>query len=210
MILARWRAEHSARRLLSLALMLSALIGCGDSSRTGEFYAGLNDGKSGLARTVRANGWAFTMKYLSPEFLAYQASRNEGSVATDTGVRSYEGGIVFLLSMRPDPPAGGSDAPANVAERERKLDESLAGLNFDVAGMLTAEYGDTVVPAVLAAAEGPSGGGGRNLTLLFPRAAGRWRPHDTLRVALDDGILGSGTHVFEFLTDDLINAPTLH
>lgn len=193
-----------------LATILTVAVGCGDSSRTGEFYAGLNDGKSGLARTVRANGWVFTVKYLSPEFLAYQASRNEGAAAADTAVRSYEGGIVFLLSMRPDQPAGGSDASANVGERGRRLDESLTALNSDLAGMLTARYGDTVVPAVLAAAEGPAGGGGRNFTLLFPRIPGRWRPHDTLRVAFVDGILHSGSHAFEFLTDDLINAPTLH
>lgn len=203
---ARWPLPSA----IALATVLVVAIGCSDSSRTDEFYAGLNDGKSGLARTVRANGWAFTVKYLSPEFLAYQASRNEGAAAADTAVRSYEGGIVFLLSMRPDQSVGGSDASANVDERGRQLDESLTALNFDVAGMLTARYGDTVVPAVLAAAEGPAGGGGRNLTLLFPRIAGRWRPHDTLRVTFNDGILGSGSHVFEYLTDDLINAPTLH
>jgi hypothetical protein len=179
-------------------LVSLCIAGCsrGHTSDIAGYLKWLNDPGNGLTQARTINGLRLAVKYLPPDYRAYQELQGVGSAANRAEVeKRCAGSVAFLLSVSPDTsisPAGAPD-PRAVAMQGMMLDQ-------EVKERLIVRAGGRDYTPVLTALDNNAGMEGTiGITAIYvDETLGGLPDAPAYDVSLDDELLGTGITHFLF------------
>jgi hypothetical protein len=202
--------------LCLLALVVGA---CGRSGP--DDFAGyrqkIGDPDAGLVQSRQIGGMRLTVKYLPPEYLAYQELRSGGDHTEgtrDSLLRIYRGSMSFLLTIAADGDGehrSSQDVMMHGVANYQEFAERSLAMNFDMARYVTLNIDGRKIRPVLATMDSDYGmSSARNIVLVFSdgidgKAIER---ASNLDFIFSDEIFETGISHFPFSGDDIRNRPT--
>ena len=122
-----------------------------------DYLSWINDVENGLVKTKYVNGLKITLKYLSPDYLAYK-DRNSGSEYTpeaiDSLVNYYSKSITFMMNIKPDDrEKTGTDIMYREIKNYKEYAERTLAMNFDMENYVSLKTGHQEYKPVLSAME---------------------------------------------------------
>lgn len=202
--------------LLILPLLLF-LLSCSNSSVSTyeEYVAWLNDEDNGLVATKKSNGITIKVKYIPPDYLAYQELQGQSRVKKakiDSLVESYNKSLTFLMTIGVDGKLKEGDVMFQDVRDYESYKERLYAMNFDVEHLTTLKLGNKTYRPVLSGLENVYGlTESRNITLVFVPEEQKEKvfyASESLQFSFDDEIFNTGINHFTFSREDLDNVPS--
>jgi hypothetical protein len=181
-----------------------------------EYVKWLDDGANGLVKTRNSNGFTVTVKYLPPEYMAFQEVKGDtaaGAKVRDSLFAVYSANMAFLMTIGIDESKRSGDVMMQDIAGEREFAERSAAMNFGMEKLVTLTAGtDSHIP-VLSTMENVYGlRAQRSILLVFSRTDSGQKPlHEAKQYdfTYTDELFGSGIHHFVFSRKDIERIPRL-
>ncbi len=194
--------SQSSTSIYRTAFVLFLLLSVAGCTRTHtndqtEYLAWLNDLEHGLHQVRTINGLRIAVKYLPPEYRAYQELQGGGTSAErEAAKRRCESSMAFLLSVSRD-----SSQPVTEAVDPRMVMQQGIMLDAMVKDHMTLRADGSAYTPVLTALDNNAGMSETiNVMVLYVDDAGKGKlvGAEHYDVALDDALFGTGITHFIF------------
>ena len=206
----RMMRKHRTAISNLLLCALAALWGCGDHhvDSIEEYSAWLNDPAHHLVQSKVINGLQLTVKYLPPEYMAYQDIRNSTNSSAwyrDSIIALYRSNVHFLLSIGLDgEERRNADVMTSGVGSYPEFARRVLDMNFDMENHILLKTRGGECRPVLAVMENTYGiKGRRDIVVAFSPAAGDLKNTDEMDFVLYDEIFGTGISHFVFQKNNM-------
>ncbi|MDB5274749.1 MAG: hypothetical protein JWO58_3116 [Chitinophagaceae bacterium] len=183
------------------------------------YYTWLNDPDNGLVQEKRINGLVFSVKYMPPEFLAYQDLKNSGNYTQkqkDSVIASYSSTMTFLLSVNPDEKDSSNsirDVMYLGVENMEDYQQRSMMMNFEMNQYLELKTSDSSIysPVLVNMENTYSLSKGRSFTCVFSPLKNNeeFKNSKQFDFVWDDEIFDSGRNHFVFDPHNIFSSPSL-
>lgn len=205
-------------KLLYIGLFfLVVLISCGKKSITSneEYLSWMNDEANGLVMSKEVGGITIKVKYLPPNYLAYQDLSGQTIIKkqeSDSIIKSYDKSLTFLMTIGVDGEVKKGDVMYQGIKDYAAYKERLYTMNFDIENDITIKIGGKKYHPVLSNLENGYGlTSSRNITLVFVPEAKEEKSFYTseeIQFTYDDDLFDTGINHFTFNREDINNIPS--
>lgn len=203
--------------LLGVLLLLGSCVNRQINSEK-DYYQWINEESHHLFVTKSINGVKLTVKYLSPEYLAYKEynGTGAGSKAKDSLLLLYNRNRTFLLSFNADGKSEGQSGDIMYKDitNTEEFNNRLLELTFNIGQFIRLKTDSNIYLPVLFTFENSYGiSPGRSIYLVF--APDGKETDDLLSsarvdIVFDDQVFMTGISHFSFKKDDLDNIPHIN
>ena len=199
--------------VVSIVFVLAACTGKLKSPE--QFYSWMNNPENGLVKKETVGPIDYTVKYLSPDFLAYSewVEEEDSSMTLRDLIDEYDNSFTFLFTVAPNESAGDVDImKAGVMNYEQYADR-VYELNFNLADAIQLDVDGVQLSPVLTRLENIYGmSNQRNFYIVFAPIAGHeniFKGAKDITFSYVDPIFETGISQFKFNGLDFKEIPEL-
>lgn len=200
-----------------LCFLLFVQVGCvqNECSVT-EFHQYINDPDNGLIKTRTASGFQFSVKFLPPEYVAYNNIKSTGNYNQndyDSLTMMFSKNLTFLLTIGPDKSVGNKfDIMYIGINTTEEYNQRVHQLNFDIKEYITIDVDGNKYKPVLTKLENTYGlSTERKINLVFApyETENEFLKADEIDLIFNDEIFGTGINHFKFLSSEINSIPKI-
>jgi hypothetical protein len=176
------------------------------------FLKYINDPENGLSKERKIEALNIKLKYLPPGYLAYKEYKDigvKGQQQLDSIQKLYANSLTFVMELSPEDQKA-QDVMLQDIQSEEEFKERVNTMNFNMKEFLELEIEGKTLSPTIANLENIYGlKNSRKIIIVFPVEIEKIKKGKNLKFTYVDEIYATGVNNFEFLSDDLVNVPSI-
>ena len=192
-------------------LLFILFVGCKNKcfETEGQFYKWLNDEENGLIKSYVDESGSITVKYLPPEYLAYNELKSISFTKGqfDSVFADHQNNMCFLISLESSGKYGKSEMLLNNADDMGDFKRKVHELSFQSDEFISLFNGEEELLGSYSALENIYNiDNKKNIIVVFPLNP-KSMDNQEVYLQIDDPVFDSGLHKFLFKREDFNNLP---